>query len=81
MKPTIVLVHGAFAESSSWDDVVDPLLDAGHPVICAANPLRASCANSTLTCTVGLGDQVAERLRARMASRLPSRPEDPVRVT
>ena len=28
-KPTIVLVHGAFAESSSWDGVVDPLLDAG----------------------------------------------------
>ena len=40
MKPTIVLVHGAFAESSSWDAVIDPLLDAGHPVIAAANPLR-----------------------------------------
>jgi pimeloyl-ACP methyl ester carboxylesterase len=41
VKPTIVLVHGAFAESSSWDGVIDPLLDAGHPVICAANPLRS----------------------------------------
>jgi pimeloyl-ACP methyl ester carboxylesterase len=40
MKPTIVLVHGAFAESASWDGVIDPLLDAGHPVIAAANPLR-----------------------------------------
>jgi pimeloyl-ACP methyl ester carboxylesterase len=40
MKPTIVLVHGAFAESSSWNDVIDPLLEAGHPVIAAANPLR-----------------------------------------
>jgi pimeloyl-ACP methyl ester carboxylesterase len=40
MKPTIVLVHGAFAESSSWDRVMDPLLDAGHPVIAVANPLR-----------------------------------------
>jgi pimeloyl-ACP methyl ester carboxylesterase len=40
MKPTIVLVHGAFAESSSWDGVIDPLLEAGHPVIAAANPLR-----------------------------------------
>jgi pimeloyl-ACP methyl ester carboxylesterase len=40
MKPTIVLVHGAFAESSSWDAVIDPLRDAGHPVIAAANPLR-----------------------------------------
>ena len=46
MKPTIVLVHGAFAESSSWDDVVDPLLDAGHPVIAAANPLRGLAADA-----------------------------------
>ena len=41
MRPTIVLVHGAFAESASWDDVVDPLLDAGHSVVAAANPLRS----------------------------------------
>lgn len=40
MKPTIILVHGAFAESASWDRVIDPLRDAGHPVIAAANPLR-----------------------------------------
>jgi pimeloyl-ACP methyl ester carboxylesterase len=40
MDPTIVLVHGAFAESASWDRVIDPLLSAGHPVIAAANPLR-----------------------------------------
>jgi pimeloyl-ACP methyl ester carboxylesterase len=37
---TIVLVHGAFAESSSWDGVIDPLQEAGHQVIAAANPLR-----------------------------------------
>jgi pimeloyl-ACP methyl ester carboxylesterase len=40
MKPTIVLVHGAFAESSSWDGVIPPLIGAGHRVIAAANPLR-----------------------------------------
>ena len=40
MKPTIVLVHGAFAESASWDNVIDKLESAGHPVIAAANPLR-----------------------------------------
>jgi pimeloyl-ACP methyl ester carboxylesterase len=40
MQPTIVLVHGAFAESASWDAVVDPLLDAGYKTIAAANPLR-----------------------------------------
>jgi pimeloyl-ACP methyl ester carboxylesterase len=40
MKPTIVLVHGAFAESASWDGVLEPLRSAGHRVIAAANPLR-----------------------------------------
>jgi pimeloyl-ACP methyl ester carboxylesterase len=40
MRPTIVLVHGAFAESSSWDQVIDLLLDKGHPVLAVANPLR-----------------------------------------
>lgn len=40
MKPTIVLVHGAFAESASWDRVIDLLTSAGHPVIAAPNPLR-----------------------------------------
>src|SRR4051794_17059202 len=40
MPPTIVLVHGAFAESASWDRVVGSLQAARHPVIAAANPLR-----------------------------------------
>jgi pimeloyl-ACP methyl ester carboxylesterase len=40
MKPTIVLVHGAYAESSSWNDVIGPLLDLGHRVIAWATPLR-----------------------------------------
>lgn len=39
-KPTIVLVHGAFAESSSWDGVAAKLLERGYPVVAAANPLR-----------------------------------------
>jgi pimeloyl-ACP methyl ester carboxylesterase len=46
MLPTIVLVHGAFAESASWDDVIDPLLAAGHDVIAAANPLRGPAADA-----------------------------------
>jgi pimeloyl-ACP methyl ester carboxylesterase len=41
MKPTIVLVHGAFAESASWNHVIHSLESAGHPVIAAANPLRS----------------------------------------
>lgn len=39
-KPTVVLVHGAFAESSSWNGVAAQLLNQGYPVIAAANPLR-----------------------------------------
>ena len=39
-KPTIVLVHGAFAESSSWAGVIASLTGDGYPVIAVANPLR-----------------------------------------
>lgn len=39
-KPTVVLVHGAFAESSSWNGVISLLLDAGFPTLAAAIPLR-----------------------------------------
>jgi pimeloyl-ACP methyl ester carboxylesterase len=52
VKPTIVLVHGAFAESSSWDAVIDPLLDAGHPVIAAANPLRGLASDAAAVADV-----------------------------
>ncbi|MPY30161.1 alpha/beta hydrolase [Streptomyces adustus] len=39
-KPTVVLVHGAFADGSSWNGVVTRLRQAGYPVIAPANPLR-----------------------------------------
>jgi pimeloyl-ACP methyl ester carboxylesterase len=39
-KPTIVLVHGAFADSSSWNGVASRLLAKGYPVVAVANPLR-----------------------------------------
>ncbi len=39
-RPTVVLVHGAFADSSSWNGVIDELTRDGYPVIAAANPLR-----------------------------------------
>jgi pimeloyl-ACP methyl ester carboxylesterase len=38
--PTVVLVHGAFAESASWNGVVADLKRRGYPVIAVANPLR-----------------------------------------
>lgn len=40
-KPTVVLVHGAFAESASWNGVVEQLRASGVDVIAAANPLRS----------------------------------------
>jgi pimeloyl-ACP methyl ester carboxylesterase len=46
MRPTIVLVHGAFAESASWARVIDPLVAEGHRVIAAANPLRSLAADA-----------------------------------
>ncbi|GAB3197658.1 alpha/beta hydrolase [Geodermatophilus arenarius] len=39
--PTVVLVHGAFADSSSWNGVIARLRRDGHPVIGVANPLRS----------------------------------------
>jgi len=39
-KPTVVLVHGAFAESSSWNPVSTRLLAKGYRVTAIANPLR-----------------------------------------
>ncbi|NMO50090.1 alpha/beta hydrolase [Actinoplanes sp. TBRC 11911] len=39
-KPTVVLVHGAFADSSGWDAVTKKLLDDGYPVVADPNPLR-----------------------------------------
>lgn len=40
-KPTIVLVHGAFADSSSWNGVTRILENDGYRVVAAANPLRS----------------------------------------
>src|SRR6201999_2065390 len=37
---TIVLVHGAFADSSGWDGVIDLLQATDQRVIAAPNPLR-----------------------------------------
>jgi pimeloyl-ACP methyl ester carboxylesterase len=39
-KPTIVLIHGAFADASSWNGVIADLRRDGYPVIAAADPLR-----------------------------------------
>jgi pimeloyl-ACP methyl ester carboxylesterase len=39
-KPTVVLVHGAWADASGWQREVEKLTSEGYPVIAPANPLR-----------------------------------------
>jgi pimeloyl-ACP methyl ester carboxylesterase len=39
-RPTVVLVHGAFADSSGWSAVATQLMDQGYPVLAFSNPLR-----------------------------------------
>jgi pimeloyl-ACP methyl ester carboxylesterase len=39
-RPTVVLVHGAFADASGWNDVVEQLQAEGVQVTAPANPLR-----------------------------------------
>ncbi|GIF23576.1 pimeloyl-ACP methyl ester carboxylesterase [Actinoplanes tereljensis] len=39
-KPTIVLVHGAWADASSWNQVISALRDQGFSVLAPPNPLR-----------------------------------------
>lgn len=50
--PTIVLVHGAFADASSWNGVI-PLLEAkGFSVTAPPNPLRGIAEDSAYTASV-----------------------------
>src|SRR5499425_3700484 len=37
-KPTIVFVHGLWADGSSWSKVINPLVDQGYKVIAVQNP-------------------------------------------
>jgi pimeloyl-ACP methyl ester carboxylesterase len=44
--PTVLLVHGAFADSSSWNDVIKRLQAAGIAVRAISNPLRGIAADA-----------------------------------
>ena len=48
-KPTIVLVHGAFADGSSWGKVIPVLEDNGYAVIAVQNPLTSFADDVTTT--------------------------------
>jgi pimeloyl-ACP methyl ester carboxylesterase len=43
---TVVLVHGAFADASSWSGVIEGLQQRGHVVVAPPNPLRGLAADS-----------------------------------
>ncbi|MFG2970340.1 alpha/beta fold hydrolase [Streptomyces sp. NPDC048288] len=45
-KPTVVLVHGAFADATSWNGVISMLRQDGYPVVAVANPLRSLSGDS-----------------------------------
>ena len=49
---TIVLVHGAFADASSWKGVVERLQKEGHTVVAPANPLRGLAADAAYIASV-----------------------------
>ena len=49
---TVVLVHGAFADSSSWAGVIERLHAKGTKVIAAANPLRGLTSDSAYVASV-----------------------------
>ena len=51
MKPTILLVHGAWADSSSWNGVVDLLLRDGYNVRALPNTLRGLEADAAVIST------------------------------
>ena len=51
-RPTIVLVHGAFADASSWNGVIGRLQQQGYTVIATANPLRGLAADSAYTASL-----------------------------
>ena len=51
-SPTVVLVHGAFADAGSWAGVTDLLLAAGVKVLVPANPLRGVTGDSAYTASV-----------------------------
>jgi pimeloyl-ACP methyl ester carboxylesterase len=51
-SPTVVLVHGGFADASSWAGVIDRLQGDGFKTLAPANPLRGLVNDSTYVTNV-----------------------------
>jgi pimeloyl-ACP methyl ester carboxylesterase len=49
---SVVLVHGAFADASSWNGVIEVLQGRGHVVVAPPNPLRGLTADSAYIAAV-----------------------------
>ena len=54
---TVILVHGAWADGSSWSSVINPLRDAGLEVACAPLPL------SSLSDDIAVVAELVERVQ------------------
>ncbi|MEV5725198.1 alpha/beta hydrolase [Streptomyces pharetrae] len=50
--PTVVLVHGAFADGGSWSGVVAELQRHGIPVVAVSNPLRGLASDAAYIASV-----------------------------
>jgi len=70
VKATIVLVHGAFADASSWSGVMEWLPQQGHSVVAPADPLRGVAADSAYTASllnqIDVVRSMARRARAEI---------------
>ena len=47
VKPTIVIVHGAFTDASSWNGVIERLQQKDYQVVAPPNPLRGITSDSS----------------------------------
>ncbi|MEU3527387.1 alpha/beta hydrolase [Streptomyces sp. NPDC038707] len=50
--PTVLLVHGAFADAGSWTGVISHLQSHGIPVLAPPNPLRGLAADAAYVASV-----------------------------
>jgi pimeloyl-ACP methyl ester carboxylesterase len=83
-KPTIVLVHGAFADASGWAGVITRLEERGYTVLAPANPLRGVPADSAYIASVLATISGPIVLAGRMPTLTPpssSRPSAPTAPT
>src|ERR1044072_4223218 len=50
--PTVLLVHGAFADAGSWPGVIAELQNHGVPVVAPPNPLRGLASDAAYVASV-----------------------------